>query len=84
MMIGSLSGSYGIYPFMTRVSVGDRPVTAVAAAPEGRAFSEGEPIQPFDIPTYKRDKSMSAESSTASTPEAQGSQANTKRLSVYA
>jgi len=54
MTIGSVTGSYGMYPFMTRVSVGDRPVTALVAAPSPREMSDIDAVQPHNIPTYSR------------------------------
>lgn len=54
MRIGEASGSYGMYPFMTRVSVGDRPVTALVSSPAPREVSENDDIQPYNIPNYSR------------------------------
>jgi len=82
MKIGSISGSYGMYPFMTRVSVGDRPVTSLTKVPEARSFSEDESIQPFNIPTYNRDKAMSSEASRAQSSRHE--QTTPTSLSVYA
>ena len=54
MRIGEPTRSYGMNPFMTRVSVGDRPVNGLVTAPPSRDVSENDDVQPYSIPRYGR------------------------------
>lgn len=83
MRISEASSSYIAYPLTSRVSVGDRPVTATAQAPAQREVSEEDLLQIYPIPTYgrKRESSTQVEDARSSTnvPER-----FVQRLSLYA
>ena len=82
MRIGEVTGSYGMYPFMTRVSVGDRPVTAAVPAPPNRDATSDATVQPYNIPMYGRGGSLV--SSAANAEATAAGEEERPALSVYA
>ncbi len=78
MSIREIAGSYGIYPFMTRVAVGDRPVTAAVETVNSSEVSSEDDLRPYSLPRYGSDGSLSVAESPAS------SEVVRSRLSVFA
>jgi hypothetical protein len=78
MKIGTSSGSYLLMPYITRVSVGDVPVTEITTSRPNEGASAEDDLRPYPVSTYGRDGSSPQTSNMAALA------ASGKKISVFA